>query len=996
MKPKDFQKATINRICEIFAVGAQNKVLLADEVGLGKTIVARGVVEAMALKYNGMNAKPFRVVYICSNANIANQNAEKLGIPKEDCLKVSESRLSMQHLKVYEQQAKTRGGTQLIPLTPATSFSLTNGCGTQSERALIFALLDHLTDLKRVKGFSAFMRHYELRYWDHEVQSARSKCVDAGKQYFAEMGVALQGFDFSALKERIVELCGQKEAPRADKVATINALRTIFAKISLEKLEPDLVIMDEFQRFSELLNQKDSNESSMLFNKFIRSNGTKALLLSATPYKPYSTLGELCQGEIEHHEEFLDVISFLHDTPQKTASFKTIWHNYSQSLSELSIEGAAVLRTHKKHVRAAETSLYESICRTERFNSSIIDDSGAKEVPVSSADVLSYLEIQKYLRMCGVDEVPLDYVKSSPYLLSFMDRYKQKEALKRLGSKRRVWELPKYGTLLLKEGDIDKYRSIPPNNARLQHLGNLVFDRGKGGTGKNGMEQLLWLPPSRPYYSVVKGVFAKKKNLSKFLVFSSWEMVPRMLASMLSYEAERLVCAKLPKKKRYFVEDDKKRASTTRLRDDGDTLLNYPCAALAKLYDPQAHDGKSLTQVRKHVAGKVRECLHQCMKEHSLRKAKSSRGGAKNLALLLHFLDGEAKEPPSVIPFNTEKVLTDIALASPAVCAYRLLADRKLAGRIGVCFVSLFGKPDSTDILSTLGSKDKKAYYESALEYCAEGNLQAVLDEWAYVLNKSGKDLVELMEQAFLKSVTVQVDTLESFSDFKRKKKPRLRNHFAVGYFDARLEDKKVERAESIRVAFNSPLRPFVLATTSIGQEGLDFHLYCRKICHWNLPANPVDLEQREGRINRYQCLAIRQNIVARYADTARKNAVWEGMFQAASKKEKQGFSDLVPYWCLPNAAGPQVQIERIVPMYPFSKDVQVYKRLIQVLMLYRLTLGQPRQEELLENLDAAGLTLKDVQDLFFNLSPYWRASSSRPIWLTNLAQAESLSQIDT
>ena len=61
---------------------------------------------------------------------------------------------------------------------------------------------------------------------------------------------------------------------------------------------------------------------------------------------------------------------------------------------------------------------------------------------------------------------------------------------------------------------------------------------------------------------------------------------------------------------------------------------------------------------------------------------------------------------------------------------------------------------------------------------------------------------------------------------------------------------KVVMRKENIRNAFNSPMRPFVLATTSIGQEGLDFHNYCRVIMHWNLPSNPIDLEQREGRKN--------------------------------------------------------------------------------------------------------------------------------------------------
>ena len=43
-KAKDFQLATAKRIIEIFKSG-QKRVLLSDEVGLGKTIMARTVVE---------------------------------------------------------------------------------------------------------------------------------------------------------------------------------------------------------------------------------------------------------------------------------------------------------------------------------------------------------------------------------------------------------------------------------------------------------------------------------------------------------------------------------------------------------------------------------------------------------------------------------------------------------------------------------------------------------------------------------------------------------------------------------------------------------------------------------------------------------------------------------------------------------------------------------------------------------------------------------------
>lgn len=146
MIPKDFQKATANRILDVFR-GGQNRILLADEVGLGKTIIASDVIRQVSDWHrNEKNDDRFKVIYICSNINISNQNARKLGI--RDLMNVSESRLSMQHLKIYQNRGRDRSYEQLIPLTPATSFSMTSGCGNQEERALMYAHLKRLTMFK--------------------------------------------------------------------------------------------------------------------------------------------------------------------------------------------------------------------------------------------------------------------------------------------------------------------------------------------------------------------------------------------------------------------------------------------------------------------------------------------------------------------------------------------------------------------------------------------------------------------------------------------------------------------------------------------------------------------------------------------------------------------------------------------------------------------------------------------------------------------------------
>lgn len=88
-------------------------------------------------------------------------------------------------------------------------------------------------------------------------------------------------------------------------------------------------------------------------------------------------------------------------------------------------------------------------------------------------------------------------------------------------------------------------------------------------------------------------------------------------------------------------------------------------------------------------------------------------------------------------------------------------------------------------------------------------------------------------------------------------------------------------------------------------------------------------------------------------------------------------FGGLVPYWCIPveEFDNPE-KIERIVPMYPLSSDRDYYNRMNSVLSLYRLTMGQPRQEELLGLFK--NLTDEQVEKLLFNLSPIRRKNSGK------------------
>lgn len=67
---------------------------------------------------------------------------------------------------------------------------------------------------------------------------------------------------------------------------------------------------------------------------------------------------------------------------------------------------------------------------------------------------------------------------------------------------------------------------------------------------------------------------------------------------------------------------------------------------------------------------------------------------------------------------------------------------------------------------------------------------------------------------------------------------------------------------------------------------------------------------------------------------------------------ERDELGELAPQWVYP---GPTC-IQRIVLPYPLSTDSARYRRIKDDLALYRLTFGQPRQEDLLELLKQRGV----------------------------------------
>lgn len=372
-------------------------------------------------------------------------------------------------------------------------------------------------------------------------------------------------------------------------------------------------------------------------------------------------------------------------------------------------------------------------------------------------------------------------------------------------------------------------------------------------------------------------------------------------------------------------------------------------------------------------------------------KDKRNKGFIAHIDKLRSYLDAPEEIHLGRKPEDLLETLVNMVLGSPAICIYRSNGrSTARATSLAKVFVNNFNLPESTAIIDLAYGRcrDDNSHWQNVLKYCKDGCFQAMIDEYIHMLKEtagfqSDGNQYQIVHDMMMDSLKIHTATYiaDTYPDFKKRingadRKSdgcRIRSSYAVGFTkDAGDNSKVVMRKENIRNAFNSPMRPFVLATTSIGQEGLDFHNYCRVIMHWNLPSNPIDLEQREGRINRFKCLAIRQNVADKYGkadEITFKRDIWTEMFEAAKAEKQNDQSELVPFWCF--GKNQSVKIERLVPMYPMSKDEMNYERLIKILSLYRLTLGQARQEELLEYLFKEFKDTSGLKKLFIDLSPF-------------------------
>ena len=68
------------------------------------------------------------------------------------------------------------------------------------------------------------------------------------------------------------------------------------------------------------------------------------------------------------------------------------------------------------------------------------------------------------------------------------------------------------------------------------------------------------------------------------------------------------------------------------------------------------------------------------------------------------------------------------------------------------------------------------------------------------------------------------------------------------------------------------------------------------------------------------------------------------------------------------------------MPLLPYSREVEAFKRLKRQLAAYRIVFGQPRQEELMTLLDQSELNIEELREWAIDLAPQGSPNKKRSL----------------
>ena len=1005
IEEKPFQRATIDAATAAFSEkGTSRRFLVADEVGLGKTVVARGVVQRMSQN----RSQPLRVFYVCSNLAIAAQNLKRLvSFMSEEDADQATANVDRPSL-MPTQSPPSNERVHIYSLTPGTALPSRRGpgaLGRMEERAFGVALVDLLIG-RRIPGLGPAMRGRVMPERFYREVRRFSAAIRYG-------GMIERGFTplFRHALRTELELRRGQWLPaqiralieRGEGKKLVCAVRVALAVAALDQVRPDLVIFDEFQRFRDFLYDPDEEDSgaprtidaaTLRVLRAIRGEAgtrTPLLLLSATPYIPYRGRG--ADGAYDDVSgDFFEVIKFLNGGGSEGREAADSARQLFAVVEEEFRKGHPLSERAERARDELTVRLTRVLSRTERPRSTSDIDAGSgggtRNVPLLQRDVSVFRHLKESLR-------------ASDYGWAVALWQSVPLPMQTLGRRYTVWR---------RSARVRAARRISLTSEMRARFGT------NGSWAHPGLRALLealpvrrlalpWVAPSLPWWSLGgdwRDSGGRQLIDGKLLVFSRFRAAPTAISGLVSYKVEAWQQGRRSREgaptydritQRQYLAAAPRRPSLLG--------LFHPSPLLARI-DPTA---RGLGNIRTSRAT-IRSQLRKLLANQGIQVVPRTSGARRSpwqllasveqgaglwaasrdawnevaasigsrygvdaggrLSSVIQQWEENASSTVSKIGEREFEALSDLALEAPGIVLARALRRHwkealepdHLGLVAGLCWRGMRSYFDAPWFVAVPRGAER-SYPARIRRAVLEGNLESVLDEHFWYLGIAAgmewKEAVAELEDSF-RLRTSSVVLHEGGPDSTTL---RLRCHAAMALNEARAEyraprpslrgnaQERSLRPDEVRRAFNSPFWPHILVTTSIGQEGLDFHPWCRALAHWDLCAGPVALEQREGRISRYAGLSVRRAIATGITLNDVHESAGDSPWSRLARRADAELADragLAPWWVAPGST-----TQRITFAVPGSERPARLARLNKDRALYRLVLGMPNQVDLLD-----------------------------------------------
>lgn len=997
-----FQQATVLAAVDALTdAHGPRRFLIADETGLGKTVVARGVIDHMR-QLKSPSSRPFRVYYITSGQRIAHQNRSRLleFLPEDDLYRAL---IKADRLSLVPMERRERVDVELFALTPYTSFpddKKRQGSGRKDERAFMALLLNRITPrVSRRLPKKLMQGQVGDKVWAAQLLAARIPAAAISPKFKFRLRATLTDTFGSPLAETLPASALTMKRP-----AFIAKLRQCLSLAVLQAFPPDIVILDEFQKFRDFLTARDHDALVKCMFSGIEGKLPAILLLSATPFRTYATRWE--EEDDAAQVQLYELVEFLAGEQagmRVRDNAETLFREFGHFLRQIPRLEADREQQKAMFIEAREVKLKlealltKLMSRTERAlianmdanNEALADSAIELTSKLTPGDIASYRHL-----VDGFDKV--DRSDAVPYWLSVP------LAAQALGPRYKAWDR---GQFSAERGVAKITKSFL---ARPQAATDWAHPKLRALKEVTPASSLVtpWVRPSLEWWPL-QGQWADSTASPKLLLFGRFRAAPQSIAALTSLATEAHALGR--------GDDTSKTRKRRRFRGRDAQMpifaLFHPSPFLVERVDPLMASGAGLESVRRAVRQQLSNALKAILpirrktkKERTRNRptwivlANIERQSAMGMTAIaawrkipeVHSMLEQWQAAPRLDWISPRELhnVADLAISSPAIVCARALrrhqdspfTPRELEKLIHLSWYGLRTYLDEPVFHG--GTSRKESSAEAMQRMVRDGGLESVFDEHFWMKTRSGSQSASALMDDLYASLKLNAGafTFRALPDVKQGL--RVRCHAAVPFGGTDDESYREHRnrtgnagvparADEIREAFNTPFWPHIVATTSVGQEGLDFHTWCDRVAHWDLCPSPVELEQREGRIHRFAGLVVRKKLASELGQQVLHDAQplvspW-GRLERLATDRFPSDSGISPWWQMPGAT-----IHRYFFRLPMSRDIDRLKALREQRLIYRLALGQPNSEDLIASLaNSSDYTRGLLHSLVLNLCAY-------------------------